>query len=223
MSKPTIKKISVKRLQLDKSNKTMYLTLVVCSIATALSLVALRSFTSEATYYRRIVSKKEKAVSVLKKNESALATLQASYRDFVEQDPNALGGRLSGVADRDGDNAKLVLDALPSSYDFPALTASLEKLLTGYKIDGISGTDDSISQSELRTPGQIIEIPFTVSVTTDYEGAKKLLDMFDRSIRPFYVKSIDISGQSNSLLVTINAKTFYQSPKSMEIKSEIVK
>lgn len=217
------KKISLKKIQLDKTNKTIYLVVLSCSVIAALALVSGKSFISESLYYRRILEKKEKAVSQLKSNESALGTLKDSYAAFVSQDPNAIGGRLSGTADRDGDNAKLVLDALPSTYDFPALVSSLEKILSGYKIDGISGTDDYITQSQIETPGELVEIPFTISVTTDYEGMVRLSDILDKSIRPIVVKTVDVSGQSPTLSVVINAKTYYQTSKSMEVKTETLR
>ena len=217
------KKISLKKIQLDKTNRTIYLVVLSCSVIAALALVSCKSFISESLYYRKVLDKKEKAVSQLKSNESALGTLKESYETFVSQDPNAIGGRLSGVADRDGDNAKLILDALPSTYDFPALVSSLEKILSGYKIDGISGTDDYINQSQIQNPGELVEIPFTISVTTDYEGLVRLNDILNKSIRPITVKTIDISGQSPTLTVVINAKTYYQTPKSMEVKTEVVR
>src|SRR5690606_10637885 len=117
---------------------------------------------------------------------------------FVETPDNVIGGNPSGTGDNDGDNAKIVLDALPSKYDFPALATSLEKILKtrNYQINSISGTDDEVAQSSQTTATTPIEMPFELSATGNINTAKDLLVLLERSIRPIQVDTVDISGSN---------------------------
>lgn len=110
-----------------------------------------------------------------------------------------------------------MLDALPSKYDFPALTASLEKILTdkNFKIGGISGTDDEIAQSDIPETGdpKPIDIPFQVSVEGSYASIKDLVGVFQQSIRPFNIRKISLTGSNASMKVSFDLKTYYQPEK----------
>jgi hypothetical protein len=138
-----------------------------------------------------------------------------------------LAGSTEGVGERDGDNAKLVLDALPSKYDFPALTTSLEKVIIAQnlKILGISGTDQEADQAanQISPDPQPISMPFQVEVTGSYGSIQSLVNVFLHSIRPFQIQTLELSGDESSMTATINAQTFYQPEKSLEIKQEVVR
>lgn len=214
---------STKRAQVDKA-KTMLLALVAgASVITVFALVASKTFFSEASYLNRVSSEKEKALSQLKANKNAVSTLVDSYKTFATAAPNLLGGSPDGAGEKDGDNARLVLDALPSKYDFPALTASLEKLLSGYNINSITGSDDTILQDQASGAPQPVDMPFTLNVGTDYAGMKNLVTTFERSIRPFQILTFDLTGTNGTLQANIGAKTFYQPEKNLTIGTKVVK
>lgn len=213
-----------KRVQVDKAKARLLALVAVASVITVFALVACKTYYGEAAYLSRVSGEKEKALKQLKANKAAVNTLVDSYKTFASQDPNVLGGTPNGNGERDGDNARLILDALPSKYDFPALTTSLEKLLSGYNINSISGSDDAVTQDKVSggTP-QPVDIPFTLNVSSDYAGIKKLASTFEHSIRPFQVLSLDLSGNNNILQVNITAKTFYQPEKNLEIGTKVIK
>lgn len=210
------------RLQIDKTKTKLVVMVAIASAITVFSLVACKSLLSEASYLNKVSSEKEKALKQLGINEKSASGLVESYKTFASQSPNLLGGDPKGKGDRDGDNGKLVLDALPSKYDFPALTSSLEKLLTGYIINSISGSDDVVLQQASKTDG-LVEIPFTVNVSSNYEEIQKLIDSFDRSIRPFKIISLDVAGTKETIQTEINAKTYFQPEKSLQINKQVVK
>ncbi len=219
--------LSMKRLQISKANSSMVLTVAIAAFVVAFSLVASRALLNKRAYQARVIAAKEQAVDQLEANIKAANTLTKSYQAFIDTSENVIGGNPNGTGDRDGDNAKIILDALPSQYDFPALTSSLEKILTnnGYRIDSITGTDDELAQQEQQgsaTP-QPIEMPFTISVTTNLDGARNLLSLLERSIRPIKIQTIQVSGSNNDLQLTISAITYYQPQRDITVKTEAIR
>lgn len=211
-----------KRVQLDKAKATMLGILVGASVITVFSLVASKSFFSQANYLRKVAGKKEKALDTLKKNKEAVGKLEAAFESFSGQNPNLIGGNSTGTGDKDGDNARLVLDALPSKYDFPALATSLEKLLQGYTINNISGSDDTSTQEQSEN-AELVEIPFEIGVESDYANTRAMVQKFEKSIRPFQIQTLTVTGSNAQLQTAISAKTFYQPEKDLKVSSEVVK
>lgn len=200
----------------------------IAAFLVVFSAVASKALISQTAYQNRVISTKKKALSTLKSDLSAITSLKDSYKSFVDTPRNILGGNPVGAGDQDGDNAKIILDALPSKYDFPALATSLEKLIIGQglQIQSISGTDDELAQAanqESATP-KPIPVPFQVRVTGSYEATKSLMNIFERSIRPIQVQKIEVSGdKGGTVTTTISAQTFYQPEKSLKIQTEVVK
>jgi hypothetical protein len=218
--------ISTKRIMIDKSQTTMVAAAGAAAFVLVFALVASKSMIGQMTYQNRVISAKKAAVSQLKDNISATSTLVNSYKAFVNTSQNVLGGNPAGKGGQDGDNAKVVLDALPSKYDFPALATSLEKLITAQnlQIQSITGTDDEVAQSNNQgsvTP-QAVPMPFQLSVTGSYEGIKNLISAFNRSIRPFQIQSVQMSGNQSNMTLTLTAQTFYQPEKDFNVTKKVI-
>lgn len=217
---------STKRLQVDKANARIVLILAVAAFVAVFSLVASRALLSQRSYQAKVIGEKKKALSQLKANNEAAAQLVDAYKVFVASPENIIAGSSTGTGDRDGDNAKIVLDALPSKYDFPALATSLEKVLTdkNYFIDSITGVDDELNQQNAPTTDiKPVEMPFDVSVKGDLETAQGVLDIFRLSIRPIRIVKADFSAEANSGLKTsISAISYYQPQKTIQIKKQVV-
>jgi len=216
-----------KRTLISKANSTMVIVTAVAAFVVVFSAVASKTLISQASYQNRVISAKKKALATLESDLNARDSLVASYRTFVGTPQNVLAGNPDGTGDLDGDNAKIVLDALPSQYDFPALATSLEKLINGQglTIMGISGTDEEVAQSATQAQGdpQPVEMPFQIQVSGSYDSIQSLIDVFKRSIRPFQIKKVEISGDEGSMTATIEAKTFYQPEKTLNIRTEVVR
>ena len=224
---PTGKAGSAKRQLIDKANARIVVYVSVAAFIVIFSLVATKTLVSQAAYQNRVISKKKVAVSQLKSDIAATSQLKTAYAAFTDTPQNVIGGNSDGSGDQDGDNAKIVLDALPSSYDFPGLTTSLEKLLSnqGVNLTGITGTDDEIAQSANQTSvsPQAVPIPFTVSVTGNYTGIQNTISAFEHSIRPMQIQKLDIGGTQDQINMTVTAQTYYQPAKSLNIKKVVVK
>lgn len=219
-------KLSMKRVQINKANSSMVLTIAVAAFVVVFSLVASRALLAKRSYQGKVISAKAKAVDQLEANITAANSLVNSYKVFVGTPENVIGGSPDGTGDKDGDNAKITLDALPSQYDFPALASSLEKILisNNYKVDSITGTDDEVAQ-QTRQPGQApapVEMPFTVSASTSLAGSQELLKLFERSIRPIKVQSLQVSGSNADIKMSVSAVTFYQPGRTLDVKTEVI-
>ena len=218
---------SSKRVLIDKANTTIVVIVSIAAFLAAFSIIATKTLISQASYQNRVISAKRVAVNQLKEDITATKTLKRSYDAFNSTTKNAIGGNPEGMGRQDGNNAKIVLDALPSAYDFPTLTTNLETLLTGQnvKINSISGTDDEVAQSTNQSSAnpQPIPIPFQVSVTANYDGIKSVIDTFERSIRPIQLTSLDLSGSQGNLTLLVDAQTYYQPAKSLKINTTVVK
>lgn len=219
---------STKRVLIDKANVTMVVTVSIAAFITIFSLTATKALLAQRSYQSRVIVKREKARDQLQANKKAADTLVSSYEQFVSEQQNVIGGSSTGSGERDGDNARIVLDALPSKYDFPALTTSLEKLAKGQNLTlvSITGIDDEAAQQQAassNTP-QPVEMPFKVEVKGNYDSIQNLIAVFERSIRPFSVNQLEFTaGQGTEVSLTVDAKTYYQPEKSFEFKSEVVK
>ncbi len=219
---------SMKRLMIDKANTRIVAYVSVAAFILVFSLVATKTLVSQAAYQNRIITAKRKAVTQLKNDISATNQLKTSYDAFVGTSQNAIGGNPTGSGPQDGNNAKIVLDALPSAYDFPGLTTSLDNLLSvqnGVSINSISGTDDEVAQSANQSSSspQPEAMPFSVSVSGNYASMQNVISVFERSIRPIQVQTLQLTGSNNTLIMNVTAQTYYQPTKSLNINEKIVR
>lgn len=218
---------SMKRVMIDKANARLVIVVSVAAFAAVFSLVAAKTLWSQAAYQGRVITAKQAALTQLEANVKAMDQLKPSYDAFVGATTNVIGGNSLGSGPQDGDNAKIILDALPSKYDFPALATNMETLVNDQSVQltSISGVDDEVAQSSnVDSPSpQPVEMPFQLSVTTDYAKVQALVGAFERSIRPIKIQTISIDGSQGKLTMSISAVTYYQPAKSLNIRSEVVK
>lgn len=219
---------SAKHDLIDKANTRIVVYVSVAAFIAVFSLVATKTLVSQAAYQNRVINAKRVAVNQLKSDITASSQLQSSYDAWTSTSQNAIGGSPTGSGAQDGDNAKIVIDALPSTYDFPGLTTSLENMLTsqsGIKIDSISGTDQeaTLGGNVTSTTPQPQPIPFSIAVSGDYGSLQNVIGTFERSIRPIQVQTLNLNGTNGNLSMTITAQTFYQPAKSLNINKKVVK
>jgi hypothetical protein len=225
---------STKKLKIDKANATTVSVIPLAAFVVVFSLTSIKALFSQYQYQRRVTSAQQTTLNQLNGDETAGTALINSYKTFVNQPSNIIGGSSTGTGPRDGNSAKIVLDALPSSYDFPAFVTSLQNLLVsdGVAISGITGTDTggaasaaqpvSTGPTSTSTSGPS-QIPFTFTVQGPYTAIQNVISSLQNSIRPIKVSSIIFSGSDTSLSVTVTAVTYYQTGSGLNIGTEIVK
>ncbi len=218
---------SVKHEIIDKVDGRMLIIVGFAIFIFVFSIFAAKSLISQSFYQSRVISEKEKALSQINDNKKAVEELEKSFNAFQSEQLNILGGDPDGTGPIDGRNAKIVLDALPNKYDYPALSSSFEKILKegGYEIGSIGGTEDvSLSANNLPTgTTTTYEIPYSFSVSSDVEGMKKLLETIEKSIRPMYVDNFQFQVGESILQARIGLHTYFTQPKTFELGSMEVK
>jgi Tfp pilus assembly protein PilO len=219
---------SVKRIMINKANATVVAATSVAAFVIVFCLVSSFMLVGQLSYQNKVISKKKDALTVIKADMESAHDLVNSYQKFANAPLNILGGSTTSSQAGDTTNPTIVLDALPSKYDFPALTTSLEKIMSNDQltIQGITGTDDETAQaaSQSSSTPQPIEMPFQITAKGNYDSVKKLINDLYVSIRPINIQSIEIAASNdNDLTVTIVAKTYYQPEKVLNIRKEEVR
>lgn len=208
------------------------LTIVAAAVAIAVfSLVSTKALLSQAAYQRRVINARHLSNSQIQQSIKQAGTLVDQYNNVFE-DPNAtnaLGGKndtSSNASPPNVDNARLVLDALPTTYDYPALLTSVQKVLTdsGIGSPSIGGSDQStqVSSTPSSNP-QPIPIELTISGTATYQGVQSLISSLQQSIRPFDITKLTLSGNESSMVVTLKVTTYYQPAKSLLVNSKEIR
>jgi len=216
---------SLKYDVIDRDSTKIMVTVGVAVFIVVFCLFAMKALVSQSSFNSRVISSKEKALQQLKVNKKAVEDLRVTYGNFVDEQINILGGNSKGEGPVDGNNAQLVIDALPGKYDFPALSSSIEKILKdgGYTIDAIGGADDGTSAGIAPATIGAVEIPYSFSVSASVENTRTLLDTLERSIRPIYVTNLSFQSTDIGLRSTLGIKTFYSPEKAVEVKSKEIK
>jgi hypothetical protein len=219
--------ISTKRIAISKANAQMVGIMSIACFLTIFCLFAAKAVLAQNKYRSKVISADEKAHQQLEANIVAANQLVKSYKSFVSSSNNVIGGSSAGTGNNDGDNGVITLDALPSTYDFPALTSSIEKVLNDrqIKISSITGIDDQVAQESNTASAnpQPIAMPFSVSVTgINYQTAQQLFTTLELSIRPIQIDSVTMSGGSSNLQISINAHTYYQPGENLTISKQAV-
>lgn len=217
---------SLKQIAIDKANASVVVAVALgCSI-TIICFFASRALLSQKGYHDRVITKREKAATQLANNVQQVEQLKDAYNEFIEREVNIIGGSKNGTTDRDGDNAKITLDALPGTYDFPALATSLEKLMNrrNVRIESISGSDEIIANQDKSDPNpQPIEVPFMISASATDAQIYDLLEDLQSSIRPFEPRIIGLVANSDGLRLTYEGVTYFVPGKNLSIVKETVK
>ncbi len=179
---------------------------------------------SKYNYQNNVIGVQKLALVNLNNDISASKTLDSSYSKFVSPTNNIIGGLTANPNSvNGGDNAKIILDALPSTYDFPEFITTLQNLLVsqGVSITSISGTDQSATLTNSPN-GVISQIPFQVTVSGSYSQIENLINAFQRSIRPIDILKFDLTSNQNNLSLTISAQTYYQPGVQFTISKRLV-
>jgi hypothetical protein len=222
---------STKHAQINKAQSTMFATITVATVVTIFCLVSAKALLSQAAYQRKVVNANHVAVKQLQTNVTAAKQLDTQYNSVFESGTtNIIGGKNDSSSDAvppNGDNARIVLDALPSRYDFPALVSSLSKLLNadGIGNQSVTGTDQSVTvgSNDAASSPQPVQIQLTVAGTASYGAVQSFIKDLERSIRPFDVTNLQLSGPQGQLTFNLTVNTYYQPAKSLSITTKEIR
>ena len=147
-------------------------------------------------------------------------------------DPSSQANLIGGKNDKsqnanppDGDNARIVLNALSTTYDYAGLLSSVAKILSinGVTNPSIGGTDASATSSSTPSPApKPVSIQLNVAGQGNYEQVKAVVHDFERSIRPFKVTQMQLNGTNAVMNFSMQVTTYYQVAKTLDTtKKEI--
>lgn len=228
--KPTNNVALRKRTQIAKANRTMFLWIAVGSAIVGCALVVSFFLAQKLFYNEKVLSEKEKTVSVLNANNAVISELETQVRVL---DTNAA---LATVKAKDTDQTvQVILDALPSDANSLALGASLQmKLLAGIPglsieslnadpVVGIESLSSDTSSQNASTTGVDNQITFQFAVSGDQTALKQVLTNLEKSIRAIDIISLRIESQGTKQLMTVQGRAFYEPAKTIDLRDKVVK
>lgn len=226
------KKISAKSIQITKDQSQLLVIVVVATLTSVFCLVSAKALVSKSIYQAKVISARHKSADQINANIKNANTLVNQYKNvFIgDSSENIIGGKNDinnpYAIPPNGDNGRIVIDALPTSYDFPALLTSLQKMMNNDSLGGqsIGGSDQLISSnSQPSGSPQPVPIELTLSGNGSYANTLKFIKDLERSIRPFDITKLSISGTESSLVADMNVTTYYQPGKTVNITSKEIR
>lgn len=207
---PKVKQNVTRREQVKKAGSTVFSVVAIASVLVVFSVVSIRFLWEKKSYNDRVIKAKREALKSINANIESLDKL-------AEQFP--------ALEDSQATNSKAILRALPPVYDYAALASSIDYLATmsGVTSSTNLGTDISSTAVKSAVSSQPIELPLTLSVEGDYDKIKTYILNLERSIRPIHIKKVTYTGTSGSLKASIEARTYYQPVRTLDVTKEQVK
>lgn len=214
MKNPTI---VTKQLRIKKSSSAVFITIAIASVLVSISLVFLNILNTQRTFNDRVQGEKEQVVASLESNVRNINTLADSFNQLESQ------GDL--ISDQNKSNSSVILDALPSKYDFPAVATAVQNLaaVSGVTLDDFSGSDEELQAVGASVDPLPIDIDFSVSVAGSYEKVNTFMENIEKSIRPINVGNIRIdSVGSNEVRAQFQMTTYYQPTVDLTITTRTI-
>lgn len=208
--------VSNKYLKIDKANRLVLIAACISTVIVVFALVVSQALLKQMSYQNKVIGLKSTAAKQLKTNVESTGDLKIAY-DAFENTPESV----LGTADK---NSKIVLDSLPSKYDFPALATSFEGIVTasGNTLTGFTGTDNEVAAEQNNIDPKPLDIPFDLTAKGNFVAAQTLIKDMQRAIRPFQITSLTITGSDDNMQIKIIGKTFYQPEKKLDIEQKVV-
>jgi hypothetical protein len=223
-----------KRQQISRANRVMFLWIAVISVIVGVSLVLVVFLTQRIWFGEKVITEKNKTVSVLKNNLANVNDLRDNIRVLnTNQD-------LASTKLNDSDDPiQSVLDALPADANSTALASSLQtKLLAGVpnitietiNVDPVSGVETNAADADTSASDTSVagsnQISFNFSVSTSaasYDALRQVLENIEKSIRPFNITNIDVEGQGTKVLMTASGISYYEPAQTIQLSQKVIK
>ena len=206
-----------KRQQISSANKMVFAWIAIASLVIGICAVLAQFLVRQLMFNNKIYGALSTTSSTLDKNIKAYDGLKSSVVKLVaNSDLSAL---------KKGENStalQVIIDALPTEENRSALATSMQTEVlgpAGVTINSFSVTDSG----ETASSGSIANtdassFDFSFSITGSYAQVQQAIKNIERSIRPISIKSIALQGTSERLDATINATTYYQPVRDIQLK-----
>lgn len=210
-----------KRQQIEIAGRVMFVWVALAAAALSFCAATGQYLFTKWQHNNKVMSAKQQASDTLSRNIVNAKELIKEVDSLVANVP------LQTVKTEDSDpNTKSVLDALPTTFDPAALATSLQQVVlsrSSVSIDNISVPQELDVQGEEAMQPVPQEMPFSFIISGSYDSIKKALVDLERTIRPMKITSINLAGSDNNLRAAVEAITYYQPAKSVEVGEETVR
>ena len=220
-----------KRQQIEKSGKTIFISVAIAGAVVSLSLVLAQFLVRQGIFNQKVISQKQETSKRLEANLTNAEGLKKNV------DALLANTSLSNLRVRPDDSVLQVIpDSLPSSGDPVSFSNSLyNKILqrSGASITGVSvgtpGGDvaaiaaptDATAASAISTP---VALPFTISTTGSIQQITQTLSDMDKVIRPIIITKLGVKASTGgTLTVDITGETYYLPALKIELGKKLVK
>lgn len=220
-----------KRQKIDSARKTLFIWVVVASIAIVVCAVMTVFLIRQMLFNFNIIGAKFQTNSTLQRNIDTFDELKKNVNKTLVG--NADLARLR-IAPTDTPQ-QVVIDALPTTDDRAALGASLQqKVLAGAGVridslavaDGTSGAAAPVATDATAAGNNALEpapIEFDITLSGNYDQLKAAVENLQRSIRPFDILSMKIDGSGDTLKAALKLRTYYLPAKTVQLQKEMIK
>lgn len=194
-----------KREQVAKAGSTVFVAVAISAVIVMFSIMSMRFLWQQKSYNSRVIGAKTEARDQLSENLENIDKLSQQFGELNTSQTT---------------NAKTILHALPPTYDYAALASSVDALasLSGVSSNTNIGEDTSESAIDFATTSQPVEIPLNLDVSGSYDAIREYIANLEKSIRPIHIQSMTYSGSNSDLQVLIEAKTYYQPARSLDVE-----
>ncbi len=219
-----------KRQQISKANKAVFIWVTIAGVVLAVAVVLAQVMIKQFMFNVSIIDIQRNTNATLIKNAETYDPLRTEVSKLIANE------RLSALRtdkDEDGDNAlQVVIDSMPTVDDRLSLAASLQQAVlsqSGVRIEQLGITDGAtvLTTEPTETAGTetegLKEVFFTFKAVGTYDQIKKMLDDMQLSIRPISVTELRLSGESSTMTAEIQAKSYYATPPTTDLKKETKK
>lgn len=221
-----------KRNQIQKANRTMFIWVTVISAFFGTALVVMSFLIQILMFNEKILKIKSDTISTLDQNIKNISELEAQVRLI---DTNEALAKLK--AKPEDQAVQVILDALPSEANSPALGSSLQnKLLAGIpglspdlpiSVEPVSGVENLIGDGNVVSAVETEKvgsntISFSFTATGNNDALRAVLQNLEKSIRTINALSIKIESQGNNQQMVVQGEAYYENEKVVELKDLVV-
>ena len=202
---------ATKKNLIGQANSMIFIAAIIGSVSVSVGAVSGKLLLDRHGFQSRVMKAKREARDTLKSNVDGLEKLKTS---LIQQDQTST-------------NSQVILEALPSKYDFPAVASSIEFIAQKGGQDmskfRFTGKDEGGAPAEDSVTPAPYPMPFETTVKgSDVKTLQFLLDM-ERSIRPIKLNTLEIKGDEVGIALNITAQTYYQPTKNLKSTTKEIK
>jgi len=214
-----------KRRLIEASGRKMFYWVAAAAVVVSFALVALQFIFRDFLFNAKVISAKNETSQTLNRNIETADALAEEVNKLLANE-NLAKNRSYATQDNFG----VVVDALPVQATVTSLPAAIQNVIvprSGVKLVSLT-TPAETEDSQASSAGKATDITptesiYSVEIAGNYDAIKVFIQLLERSIRPIYVDTIELTGTDASMRATIGLTTFHQSAKIFDLTEEVIR